>query len=843
MKKSLKKLLASLMTVVMLFGLVPMMNFSITASAAEVYSGTCGENLTWTLDTETGELVISGEGEMDEATFLDYRSYIKSAILGNGVTSICNQAFYRCVNLTSIEIPESVTNIGNDVFWECSGLISIEIPEGVTSISDYLFSDCTNLANVVIPESVTSIGVCAFAQCVNLTDIDIPDSVTTIGGSAFTGCSGLISIEIPDSVTSIGGYVFRDCSNLRSIKLPINIEQIGYGALTDIETVYYPGDLTQWNEILKDEWSYNEYSVILECDSERPYYIPGECGDNLTWILYVDGELIISGEGDMTSSPWEGLNDKITSVTMSDGVTSIWHEAFVGCENLTTLPIGKGVKKIGDRAFGNCHGLTDIVIPEGVENIGTLAFITCNNLKSAHIPASVTEIGISPFGGSYNLEEITVAEDNQNYCSYEGVLFNKDKTELIQYPGGSGTEYTIPDSVETVNVYSFVYCCYYFEKVIIPDSVKVIDSYAFTGCISLKEVTIGNGIEVINEGAFYETSISDVYYYGTEEEWNEIEILDGNECLLNATIHFLGDEHELTHITVPSTCKVPGMEYDLCIECGETFNSSVLPLADHTWSEWTVVTEATTKAEGLKTRKCGVCGEAEEEIIPMLKELVDEETGIIIEYGDEYEPGVEIVVEESFDGDAYQLINTAYGNNNQSVIFDISTVKDGVKVQPEDKVKVRIPLPEGFGTKGIFVCYIDSVSGKVTSIPAKVVDGYVEFVAEHFSYYAVVEKLGKVNSVSIDDISMSYKDGANLAPSINIDSGVKYTVTYSSSNTDVVSVDSNGNLTTNGTGSATITVTVTDEYGNTVTDTCNVNVSYTWWQWIIVIVLFGWIWY
>ena len=90
---------------------------------------------------------------------------------------------------------------------------------------------------------------------------------------------------------------------------------------------------------------------------------------------------------------------------------------------------------------------------------------------------------------------------------------------------------------------------------------------------------------------------------------------------------------------------------------------------------------------------------------------------------------------------------------------------------------------------------------------------------------------------------MSYKDSATVTPSINADSGVKYTVSYSSSDTDVVSVDSNGRLTTNGTGSATITVTVTDEYGNAVTDTCKVEVSYKWWQWIIVIVLFGWIWY
>ena len=104
-------------------------------------------------------------------------------------------------------------------------------------------------------------------------------------------------------------------------------------------------------------------------------------------------------------------------------------------------------------------------------------------------------------------------------------------------------------------------------------------------------------------------------------------------------------------------------------------------------------------------------------------------------------------------------------------------------------------------------------------------------------------KGGKIHSVSIGDISMSYKDSATITPNISADAGVDYTVTYSSSNTDVVSIDANGKLTTNGTGDATITVTVIDQYGREVTDTCKVNVSYKWWQWIIVIVLFGWIWY
>ena len=105
------------------------------------------------------------------------------------------------------------------------------------------------------------------------------------------------------------------------------------------------------------------------------------------------------------------------------------------------------------------------------------------------------------------------------------------------------------------------------------------------------------------------------------------------------------------------------------------------------------------------------------------------------------------------------------------------------------------------------------------------------------------EKVGKVNSVSIGDISMNYKASAKIERNVNADAGVKYTVKYSSSNPSVATVDSNGNVKATGTGNATITCTVTDEYGNTVSDTCNVKVSYAWWQWIIVIVLFGWIWY
>ena len=110
----------------------------------------------------------------------------------------------------------------------------------------------------------------------------------------------------------------------------------------------------------------------------------------------------------------------------------------------------------------------------------------------------------------------------------------------------------------------------------------------------------------------------------------------------------------------------------------------------------------------------------------------------------------------------------------------------------------------------------------------------------------IIARFKEVNPLTVeipDSISMNYKDSITITPTINADAGVKYTVSYSSSNDSVATVDANGKVTTRDTGSTTITITVTDEYGNTVTDTCDVEVKYTWWQWIIVIVLFGWIWY
>ncbi|MCD8357767.1 MAG: leucine-rich repeat protein [Oscillospiraceae bacterium] len=173
-------------------------------SGGSTETGTCGENVTWTLDTDTGVLTISGEGEMDNyewdgAPWYSQRSSIISVVIENGVTNIGSTAFEECTNLTNVTIPDSVTSIGDSAFWGCSSLTGITLPGSVTSIGIYVFSGCSSLTSITIGNSVTSISQDAFSGCNSLTSVIIPDSVTSIGTFAFKNCISLTSVTIPSS--------------------------------------------------------------------------------------------------------------------------------------------------------------------------------------------------------------------------------------------------------------------------------------------------------------------------------------------------------------------------------------------------------------------------------------------------------------------------------------------------------------------------------------------------------------------------------------------------------------------------------------------------------------------
>ena len=590
-----KKILSLILAVSMLCTFMP-----VITSAAIVDSGTCGENVTWTLD-DNGTLTISGTGDMTDydlngnsyAPWFDNRSGIYAVIIENGVTSIGDYTFYGCA-LTSVNIPASVTSIGRSAFSYCGPLTSITIPDSVTTIGNNAFAFSGQLTNVTIGKRVTSIGDGAFSYC-GLTSVTIPDGVTSIGYGAFTFNPDLTSATIPDSVTSIGDWAFSECMSLTSITIPRGVTSIGEGtfdsciSLTD---VYYGGSEADWakvyigeeNDSLKNatihysnvaptptpvptpkptplpmttaeiertddeadaEYTFeidaadkyencyvyaaiydvngalielsrvpleqadktsisvrkSPYNALLKLfiwsDNMQPVIeakelplIPtvvivdsGICGENVTWTLDSNGTLTISGTGDMAYYNYDSpffSNDNIKSVVIEDGVTSVGQQAFYDCSNLTSIIIPDSVTSIDWEAFLYCSGLTSINIPDSVTYIGNYAFYECSGLTSITIPDSITSIGYCVFGECTSLTSITI-----------------------------------------------------------PDSVTSIGNSAFSGCSSLTSITIPDSVTSIGWDAFGVCdNLTDVYYTGTETQWNAISIGDYNEALTNATIHY-----------------------------------------------------------------------------------------------------------------------------------------------------------------------------------------------------------------------------------------------------------------------------------------------------------------
>ena len=192
----------------------------------------------------------------------------------------------------------------------------------------------------------------------------------------------------------------------------------------------------------------------------------------------------------------------------SDGDRIYDYIAIIDCnESVTKIEIPAEIEdipvvEIKSSAFNGCANLTSIIIPDSVTSIGDFAFENCSGLTSITIPDSVTSIGDHAFYNCSSLTNITVSENNKYFSSLNGVLFNKDKTELITYPNGNErTEYTIPDSVTSIIEGAFAYCSNLIT-VKIPDSVTDITDKTFYVCSSLTSVIIPDSVTHIGYNAF-----------------------------------------------------------------------------------------------------------------------------------------------------------------------------------------------------------------------------------------------------------------------------------------------------------------------------------------------------
>ena len=238
----------------------------------------------------------------------------------------------------------------------------------------------------------------------------------------------------------------------------------------------------------------------------------------VTATLYSDGRFVISGTGEMkdysgsNNSPYYNYKESIKTVEIQNEVTSIGNYAFENCKSLTSIEISSNVTIIGDDAFAYCTNLTSIEIPSSVTSIGSSAFLDCTNLTSIEIPSSVTSVGYYAFSECTSLNSINVDKSNQKYSSEDGILFDKDKKELIRYPTGKKEkEYNIPSSVTRIEWAAFSGCTS-LTRIEIQSSVTSIkiEGGAFAYCTSLTNIEIPSGVTSIGNAFYGCTSLNSI---------------------------------------------------------------------------------------------------------------------------------------------------------------------------------------------------------------------------------------------------------------------------------------------------------------------------------------------
>jgi len=287
-----------------------------------------------------------------------------------GLTSIENNAFSGCTNLTSIVIPNSVKSIGEEIVYGCTNLASLDIPNSVTTIGAYAFWN-SGLTELSIPNSVTSIGRFALAGCASLNSCTISNSVTSIPQSMFQGCSSLSTIIIPNSVTRIEEQAFKGCSTLSSITIGTAVTNInGYYTFDGCNSLSVNIlDLTAW------------FSISFETSASNPLAKAHH--------LYLNG-------------------NEITNLVIPNSVTNINDFAFYDCDGLMSVTIPNSVTSIGEKSFNSCSGLTSVSIPNSVTTIGNYAFSGCSYLTSVTLGNSITNIGEHSFDNCSRLTSLFV---------------------------------------------------------------------------------------------------------------------------------------------------------------------------------------------------------------------------------------------------------------------------------------------------------------------------------------------------------------------------------------------------------------------------------------------------
>ena len=746
----------------------------------------------------------------------------------------------------AINIPASVVNIGDRAFLNCEANEAYTVSEdnlyysadehGVLYNKDKTvlisYPRANTATHFTVPETVKEIEPYAFSNCANLESVTVSEGVKSIGESAFYGCTSLVDIELPDSLREIGIFAFEatgyylDANNWKNSILYIGNHLIKYdpenypsdateteikdGTISIAQTAisYFPNPLSipeSIRAIGPGNFSYSITSETItisknieyigdsafyktetikrfEVDENNPYYSSDEYG-----VLFNKDKTVL------ISYP---VASEITEYTIPASVETIKIYAFYGCQNLRYVDFEEDSAMIilGSSAFSYCSSLEGITLPETLKEIGDSAFHDCTNLKSISIPENVMKIHGYVFKFCETLETVEFVRNSN-----------------LRYLGSAVFEY-----------------CKSLKEIVLPEGVKKIRSYLFGACFKLESVTImASDLICIENDAFDDNnSLKAVIFYGTEEQWANVEIsTTRNGSLKQKYIVCDPDNNGFTYTFV-----YKNKEYIRKFKYGEPV---VIPEEIDIYSvrSWggDPIPETMPRRNLTSTAYLKTTSKSENyDVSAYFDSSAFSSSNVslsVAEIESDREPGGVYMV----DGEYYTQIG----------LYNIKMVnKYSIAVQPNEgyKVTIRLAIPDAYKNQTRFVIYHRFTNGGREQLSTdkgtlKVDNGYLVFEVSQFSEFELFIPVSYIK-ITNPPVKTVYAYGEDIDLT-----GIS--VAYTSSSGKKTFVTNTNHLVVSDYDSRkTGTQTVTVNYGN-CTDTFEVTVKYTFWQWIIRILTFG----
>lgn len=392
---------------------------------------------------------------------------VPSSYQGKPVTFIAEYAFEDCKDITAVTILSPMERIGYNAFERCASLTYVSIPSSVSFIGNGTFGDCVKLADiqvdpnnrfftsvdgVLFDKAKTTLLRCPHAKSGNYS---VPEGVTLIDSWAFGGCQSLSGITLPSSLLVLSSGVFSDCSGLESIRLPKKVSAIGDYAFAGC------GHLAS-----------------IEVEQGNPHFRSN------------DGVLFDFNQEALLRFP-EG---KKGEYVVPSQTKTIGRLAFDGCDGLASIVFGENTKVVGELAFLRCASLASITLNEGLLIVENMAFKECDALTSIVIPASVAFLDPQTFAYCERLTSIQVKEDNRHFASVDGVVLNKEKSNLLLYPSAKEGTYNVPEGVTSIDRFAFVHC-YKVTAITFSSTVSSFDGRAFFDCPNIASIDVAKDSE------------------------------------------------------------------------------------------------------------------------------------------------------------------------------------------------------------------------------------------------------------------------------------------------------------------------------------------------------------